>query len=62
MEWKFKLLHGLYSIAMFTLYHISFNAVLESYTGQYEQIFFAVMMSMVLKIFNIKHVLDKSKR
>ena len=47
---------------MFTLYHISFNAVLESYTGQYEQIFFDLMMSMVLKIFNIKHVLDKSKR
>ena len=47
--------------AMFTLYRIAFHAVLLSYTVQYEQIFFAVMVSLILKIFSVKHVLDKSK-
>ena len=47
---------------MFTLYRIAFHAVSLFYMVQCEQIFFAVMVSMILKIFNVKHVLDKSKR
>ena len=47
---------------MFTLYSIAFHAVLLSCTIQCEQIFFAVMVSMILKIFSVNHVLDKSKR
>ena len=48
--------------AMFTLYHIAFHAVSLFCTVQCEQIFFAVMVSKILKIFSVKHVLDKSKR
>ena len=47
---------------MLTLYRRAFHAVSLSYTVQCEQIFFAVMVSVNLKIFNVKHVLDKSKR
>ena len=38
-----------YFKAMFTLYRIAFHAISLSYTVQYEQIFFAVMVSMILK-------------
>ena len=44
--------------AMFTLYHI----VSLFCTVQCEQILFAVMVGKILKIFSVKHVLDKSKR
>ena len=47
---------------MFTLYCMAFHTFSLSYTVKCEQIFFAVMVSMILKIFNVKHVLDKSKR
>ena len=47
---------------MFTLYRIAFNVVSLFYTVQCEQIFFAVMVSMILKIFSVKYALDKSKR
>ena len=46
---------------MLTLYRIAFHAISKSYTVQCEQIFFARMVSMNLKIFNAKHVLDNSK-
>ena len=44
---------------MFTLYR---HAVSLAYAVQCEQTFFAVMVSMILKIFSVKHVRDKSKR
>ena len=47
---------------MFTLYRIAFHVVSLSCTVQCEQIFFAVMVRTVLKIFSVKHVLDKSKK
>ena len=46
---------------MFTLYRIAFHAVSLSYTVECEHIFFAVIVSMILKIFSVKHVIDKSK-
>ena len=45
-----------YAQAMFTLYRIAFHAVSGSYTVQCEQMFFAVMVSMISKIFNVKRV------
>ena len=46
---------------MFTLYGIDFHGVSESCTVQCEQIFFAVIVSMILKICNVKHMVDKTK-
>ena len=45
---------------MFTLYRIAFHAVSLSCTVQCEQIFFAVVVSMILKMCLIK-AKDKSK-
>ena len=47
--------------AMFTLCRIAFHSVSLSSTIQCEHIFFGVMVSMILKIFIVKHVIDKSK-
>ena len=45
---------------MFTLYRIALHAVSLSCTVQCEQMLFAVIVSMILKIFSVKHVLAKT--
>ena len=49
------------TLTMFTLYRIGFYVVL-SYTVRCERMFFAEMVIMILKIFDVKRVFDKSKR
>ena len=47
--------------ALFTLYRIAFHAISLSYTVQCEQIFFAVMVSMILKYSASNMCLIKAK-
>ena len=49
------------TLTMFTLYRIGFYVVL-SYTVRCERMFLAEMVIMILKIFKVKRVFDKSKR
>ena len=46
---------------MFTSYHIAFHAVSWSFTIQCEPMFFCQNGEYDFKIFNVKHVFDKSK-
>ena len=50
-----------YFKAMFTLYRIAFHAISLSYRVQYEQIFFAVMVSVILKYSTSNMILIKAK-
>ena len=50
--------------AMFTLYRVAFHTISQSYTVRREQVIFAVVVSMILKIFKNMCLIkakDKSK-
>ena len=49
---------------MFALYRVAFHTISQSYTVQCEQVFFTVVVSMILKIFKnicLIKAKDKSK-
>ena len=48
------------SLVMFTLYCIAIHIVILY--GQFEQMSFAIMLSIILNMFNVKHVPDQSKK